>query len=148
MANVDKTGLGNRIVPINQGERAAGRVEARKFLYSDFSSSGDVVQLIDVPANSYVARLWVKVTTAFDGTSPVLIVGDGDDPNGYLAAGEIEETAVSVNPMDAADVAAAYAVKVARPFYTSADTIDITFTYSGTPTTGEAVLIVEIVEIP
>jgi len=148
MANVDKSTDRSRILPLNWGERAFGYMDCRKLLYSDFAASGDTVDLIDLPANSVLVSLMVVTKTAFNGTSPVLIFGDSTDPDGYLASGEVEEAAVMASPMDAADVAAAYAVKAARPVYTSAAHIRATFTYSGTPTAGEAWVIAQILELP
>lgn len=148
MATVDKSTDRSRIKPVNWGERARGRMECRKLLYSDFSSSGDVVKLIDIPANSIVTFVMVVVKTAFNGTAPVLTVGDSSDADGYLASGEIEEASVMGSPSDAADVAAAYAVKAARPVYTAADHIQVTLTYTAAPTAGEAWVIAEILELP
>jgi len=155
MANVDKTGLGDRIVPLNQGERAAGYIDARKFTYADFSSSGDSIDLIELPANCFVARLWVVVKTAFNGT-PVLIVGDSDasasvsDADGYLKSGEIEETSAIVSMADTSDGLGAYTIKGGkRPLYTTAGQhLRVGFSWSSTPTAGEAYLVAEIVGIP
>jgi len=154
-ATIDKTGLGDKIVPVNQGERSMGRIEARKFTYLDFKASGsfttgNVIQLIDIPANSFIREVILKVTTAFNAaTTNVLLVGDGTDDDGYMASGEVEETAVKVSSNRANDVAGVYSVKSAGPFYTSADTLDVRYNFTGAdPTAGEAVLIAEIVTIP
>jgi len=148
MATVDKTEDRSRIKPVNYGERNVGYLDARTFTYADFAASGDKLQLIEIPANSFVNNVWLLPTTAFDGT-PVIKVGDGNSVDGYLAAGDLDETSVVlVGCFNAADTAGGYAAKSARPFYASADTIDITFTWSSTPTAGAAVLIAEIVTIP
>ena len=148
MATVDKTEDRRRIKPVNYGERNVGYIDARTFTYADFASSGDILQLIEIPANSFVNNVWLVPTTAFNGT-PVVTVGDGNDADGYLAAADLDETGVVlVGCLSAADNGAAYGLKTARPFYAAADTLDITFAWSSTPTAGAAVLIAEIVTIP
>ena len=100
-----------------------------------------------MPANTFVGDMFVEVTEAFDDT-PVLIVGDGSNDNGYFEDGEISEATLTVSHMLAPDVAAAYAVKGARPIYTAADTIDVLFTHAGSNTVGEANLWVMICSRP
>lgn len=147
MTIVDKSTDESRTKAMNYGERSFGHVLARKFTFADFAASADVLELIPVEIGEFVKSLGVLVTTVFDGT-PVLLVGDGNTANGYLASGEINEEALNFSDMGAADVAAAFAVKGARPVYTVADTIDVKFSWSTTPTTGEAVLIAEIAKAP
>lgn len=83
-----------------------------------------------------------RVTEVFNGsgTDAVIIVGDGDDDNGLLAAGNIDETATGIYIGGGAYFAT-------RPkLYTAADTVDIGFTANtaGTRTTGIIDLYVEI----
>lgn len=150
MTDVDKStsSSNDRIVPVNYGEHGSGITLSRFVLFSDYAASGDVVNLIAVPANSFVSRMYAVVEEAFDGT-PVLTVGDDNTSNGYFADGDIAETAVNtVADLNAPDNTGAFALKGARPQYTSADTIDVTFAWSTTPTVGRLELIVELVTIP
>lgn len=96
-------------------------------------STGDVFQVIDLPAECYILHCGAEVITAFDATSPVadIDVNGGDDfvdggdlsSTGYLAAGtngHVDYTAV-----------ATFNNRV-----TSSDTIDVTITCTGNPTVG------------
>ena len=150
---VDLSADTSRLKAVDYGERSMGNILSAVVKYSDFVASTDAVKLIPVPANSFVCSLYFIVTTAFDGTS-VLIVGDDEDPNGYLVAGEIPETDTTVAAdAVAANAAGLYVVKSddstsGRRFYTSADTIDVELSWSSAPTAGEGVLIVELVTVP
>ncbi len=148
MSEVDLSTDRTRIKPVNWGERGLGEWIARKFTYADFAASADIINLIPMPANSFVASLLMVIQTAFDGT-PVLVVGDGNTADGYGVSGEIEETnAALVSDLFAPDATGAFVLKTARPFYTSADTIDVKFSWSTTPTAGVATLIAQIVTVP
>lgn len=145
---VDYSTKQDRIAPVNFGERGMGCVVARKFTHADFAASGDTIKLIPIPANSFIKHAVVLITTAFDDT-PTLTVGDGDDPNGYLQAIDIDATDVElIGDTGCVDSLAAYLLKLARPFYLAADTLDITKTDAASPTAGEGVLIAEIVTVP
>ena len=145
---VDLSTKQDRLAPVNYGERGMGVVIARKFTHADFAASGDTINLIPIPANSFVKRVVVIITTAFDDT-PTLTVGDGDDPDGYLQAIDIDATSITeLGDSGCVDSLAAYLLKLARPFYAAADTLDITKTDAASPTAGEGVLIAEIVTVP
>ena len=146
---VDLSADTSRLKAVDYGERSMGNILSAAVKYSDFVASTDAVKLIPVPANSFVHSLCFLVTTAFDGTS-VLLVGDDEDPNGYLVDTEIAETDITlVADMNALNGAGAYAqAAAARPFYASADTIDVELSWASAPTAGEGVLIVELVTVP
>ena len=138
----------DRQIATNFGEHGLGITISRKVSYSDFAASGDVVKVITIPANSFVANLYAFVKTAWDGTA-VLIVGDGNTTNGYMVDTEINEPTINtLNDLNATSAAGAFAALAARPFYTTADTIDVTLTWSTTPSAGVLYLIAEIVTIP
>lgn len=145
---VDLSTLQARIAPVDWGERAMGQIIARKFTHADFAASGDTISLIPIPANSFIKRVVMVITIAFDDT-PTLTVGDGDDPDGYLQAIDIAATSITeVGDSGCVDSLAAYLLKLARPFYAAADTLDVTKTDAASPTAGEAILIAEIVTVP
>ena len=77
------------------------------------------------------------------GTAAKIIVGDGDDPNGYCVDGDIDETTVGIGRG-----AGAY-FSTGPKLYTTADTIDIGFTAntSGSRTTGAIDLAVYVAKV-
>lgn len=97
----------------------------------DFQSldvaSGDVVQVFEVPADTWVLKVGIKVVTASDAaTSATLNVGDGADNDRYLSGADLKSTAGTVL------LPSTEAAAVSGHIYTSADTIDVIPTYSGT----------------
>lgn len=77
-------------------------------------AAADVAQVIDIPANTYVHKVFYKVMAA-DATQ-TLNVGDGVDPDGYVAAAD-------VGTLGNSGVGAG--ALAAGKFYAAADTIDI-----------------------
>lgn len=77
-------------------------------------AAADVIELISIPAKTYVLKVFYEVLTA-DATQ-TLNVGDGTDPNGYVAAADVGTA--GNNGVGAG----AYASGV---YYSAADTIDI-----------------------
>lgn len=77
-------------------------------------AAADVVELIKIPARSYVVKVFYHVLNG-DATQ-TLNVGDGTDPDGYVAAADVATAG------NAGVGGGAYA---AGKFYTAADTIDI-----------------------
>ena len=74
--------------------------------------SGDVVQCLDIPANSVVFKVGAKVLTAEAGTHTL---GDGADVDGYLTALDSSSTGVSL----------AGGALAGGKYYSVADTIDL-----------------------
>jgi len=148
MSTVDLTTDNTAQVAANFGEHGTGITISRQCSFSDFAASGDDVQLIAVPENSFVAQMYTRVVEAFDGTS-VLIVGDDNTTNGYAVDGDIAETSINtVHNCFCADATGQFVVKGATPFYTSDDTIDVLLTWSTTPTVGILQVVAVIVTIP
>ncbi len=148
---VDKTADTTRYDSVNYGERSLGVLHAKTVSYSDFDASTDIVQLFTIPANSFIRDVFVVVTTAFNAaTTNVLVVGDGTDPDGYIGANDVNEaSAAVVGSAISTDGSGAYVAKAVRPFYSSADTLDVTYTWTGDdPTAGQATIIAEIVTLP
>lgn len=96
-------------------------VRSRKFTFADKDSTKAV---LDVPPNTFIPPLGVVVilTTIFEGGTPTIDVGDGDNPDGW-----IDNTDVTVG------TAGAYAGTETNTaaysgtgkLYTDADTIDV-----------------------
>jgi len=78
--------------------------------------SGDVVQVLDIPAGAVVTNVGINVITADANT---VDVGDATDPDGWDAAVSTGSTGVTLGN-------GAYAS--AGKYYASADTIDLTLT--------------------
>ncbi len=88
-------------------------------------ASGDVLSIWDIPANTVIKNVYVKVTTVEDSTSTIDI-GDGVDPNGYVATANLETLGWVVGAGDLVDVYG--------KAYLTADTLDITFSAHATDT--------------
>jgi len=107
------------------------------FFYDYADQSSSVVKCI-IPPNSRVLRVAHEVHTAFTGVS-AMIVGDGDNDDGWIESGVITPTAS--DPEFVLDYDAAYAV--VGKLYEDGDTIDITFT--GVATAGSGILWIEVI---
>ena len=94
--------------------------------YSDLTS-GTAEEAIDVPADAIYLWGYVDVKTAFDSaTSDVLDVGDGDDDDRYTSS-QIDISSTGRTDVD-----------VVGQQYTESDTIDVTWTGTGSaPSAGE-----------
>ena len=87
--------------------------------------AGDVLEVLSLPAKSYVMQAGLDVTTA-EGATLTIDVGDGSDPDGYLDG---------VNANTTASYATSLALTEASPntvtgysngkYYSAADTIDV-----------------------
>jgi len=83
------------------------------------ADAADVIELVKIPAGAIVTNVKVRFVTAEDSTCTGDI-GDGDDPNGYNDAIDLESAAGTMLNTVAAD-----AYSVGR-YYAAADTIDLT----------------------
>lgn len=148
---VDVSAAKGRIVAVDYGERSAGNWVARSFTYADFAVTTNTLDLIDLPANSFIAEMYLVIKTAFNaGSSNALAIGDTASAEYILTAGIDESSTALVGDLKAVDSLAAYALKGARPFYADATShIQVTYTFTGTaPSAGEACVIACIVEVP
>ncbi len=84
-------------------------------VYNVDTSATGALELISVPADTFVAWVQLNVLTA-EGSSVALIIGDGDDPNGWMEAGALNTTGLQIN-------AGAFPTANGK-VYTTADTID------------------------
>lgn len=127
--------------------------------YGEFMQKGEVlfgmatgVYTLTVPTGALITRVCAFVTEAFDGTSPTITVGDGDDIDGYFTSALIAPatagsvTAPAIKWCATAASAPAYTF---GKYYASGDTIDVTYTAaSGSPTTGKCVILAWGVVLP
>lgn len=104
------------------------------YTYEDLVASAINVQ---IPPKTIVLRAWHRVDAAFTGVTAV-IVGDGDNTQGWLATGLI----VPGTPGAVCDPTAAY-VAAGGKWYPDGDTIDIAQT--GIATAGSGILFVEMI---
>lgn len=77
-------------------------------------AAADVVEVLNVPAGTFVHKVFVHVIIGEDGQT--INVGDGDDPDGYVAAADASTEGTRVVGAGALS---------AGKFYAEADTIDI-----------------------
>ena len=100
----------------------------------------DIVQLIQVPANTLVLGVSFSVTTASSNMAD-FDIGDGDDTDGYVDGASMATVndgasfvgATTVGTPNALPVAAAFCL---GKFYTAADTIDLKQNTNATVKTG------------
>ena len=89
------------------------------------NASGDVIQCIELPANTYVVTAGIEVMTADTaGNSGTVSLGDGDDVDRYVTAQTIANT--NLVPIRAqAGAGSQGTTSVGYGNYTAADTIDV-----------------------
>ena len=115
MATKDKTVGGTGVLAANdsgEGFTLKGEID----FAVDNQSSGDIIQLISIPADTHVLAVDTKVVTAEGGTL-TYESGDAVDPNGWDAA-------VDGNVAGSVQGNGAFASDGGK-LYTSADTLDI-----------------------
>jgi len=117
-----------------EGMSPIARWIGKSFDYEDQSAS---VVSVDVAPRTRVLRVALEITTAFTGTTAV-VVGDGTTADGWIATGTI--TPATINDFGL-DYDSTYGVKGKK--YTSGDTIDVSFT--GIATAGEGILWMEVI---
>lgn len=115
----------NQPTPVPLGNQL---IKAENLL--DFSatnaSAADVVQCLNIPKGAVVIKQWVQVVTAEGGTATGDF-GDGDDPNGYNDAVNLNTTTATSGAIFPTPGTDAYAD---GRLYTAADTIDLTLDHA------------------
>lgn len=108
------------------------------------ATNGDVYQVLPVGTGSVVMEVFTKIVTANDAaTTSTVDIGDGTDPNGYDDDVNMKATAGTYTDGTSTDVYVGGFGKV----YTSGDTIDLTFTVTGTNTTGSVQVIAKCLDL-
>lgn len=131
--------------------RAAGPiVPSLRFFLLDFAkaltakgtalAASDIVEVLDIPANSVVLGAGARVLTAADSTTLTLHVGTGVDNDEWVASLDGKATAgtsgADLNP------------DTNWKTYDAADTIDVTFaTLTGTLTSGKVLIYALIADV-
>ena len=96
-------------------------------------AANDVLEVIPLPAGSWVQRVGVTVTTA-EGEAGTLDIGDGSDVDGYIDGMDFNATGTSTNSLVLTEAAPNTVLGYSNgKHYTSADTIDVKF-LTATPT--------------
>ena len=113
-------------------------VRSREITNSDTNTT---VAILDVPAGTLIPPhgAVIVVTTAFEGGTPSLDIGDGDDTDGWIDTTAITEATAGTY----ADVDAAYAAT--GKYYSAADTIDAVV--SASLTAGAAYVFVLMIDV-
>jgi hypothetical protein len=87
------------------------------------ADTNTTVQALEVPAKTFVAEVLLLITTAFDGGTPSVDVGDGDDADGWIDSGAITAATTGVYRGDeTAGMIGAF--QLGGKYYATADTID------------------------
>jgi hypothetical protein len=100
LGSTQSTEAANSIAALPAKRRSAYMVEATldiSKIDSYTCVNGDIFQVLEIPANTFIVAAGAEVLTAFDGTSPTVDIdfAEGDDivdggdvtATGYLAAG-------------------------------------------------------------
>ncbi len=89
-------------------------------------ASGDVLEVIPVPAKSLVMRVGYDVTTA-EGATATFDLGDGSDADGYLNDISLNSVASGAMALTLAEAAPnTVAGYTNGKYYSAADTLDVT----------------------
>mgnify|MGYP001619368797 FL=1 len=130
-ATVDKTGSTTYGVPasgLNKYFTMSNTVDISA------ATNGDVYQVLPVGTGTMVFNVRTKIITPNDAaTTSTIDIGDGTDTNGYSDDINMKAAATVVSKGTSTD---AY-VQGHGKEYTTGDTIDLTFTVTGTNTAGE-----------
>lgn len=91
------------------------------------ADANTTVEAIELPAKHYIPPQGVMliVTTAISGGTPAWTVGDGSDPDGWVATDDITEASAGAY---AGTQATTDAYATAGKYYSAADTIDVVVT--------------------
>lgn len=95
-------------------------------------ASGDVYEILNIPAKTTVLRVGYDVTVA-EGATATAHVGDGDDANGFLDAANLNSVGSGANVPTLGEAAPNTIVPAYGfgKYYSAADTIDMTLNHNG-----------------
>lgn len=101
-------------------------------------AASDVIQALQIPANTFVMAAGIEVVTAADSTALTLDLGDGSDADGFVDGDDGKTTGYNVRTLTLTEgtpnTVTGYS---SGKFYSAADTLDVTFaTLTGTLTSG------------
>lgn len=85
------------------------------------ADTGTTKAVLNVPAGTLVTKVGIVVTEAFAGGSPLIDIGDGDNPDGWIDQGDITATTIGSYMGDETTTAA---YSDTGRYYVTADTID------------------------
>jgi len=117
-------------------------VRSRKITFADKNSTKAI---LDVPAKTFIPPYGVTIIipTLFDGGTPVIDIGDGADPNGWIIQADI--TATSAGTYSGTETNTAHYAATGK-YYDSADTIDAVLPDEAI-TAGEAFVMAYMVDV-
>ena len=127
------TGVSSNSIAVNQGNRGGQNmrmIEAvldMDALTADGYSctDGDIFQLLEIPANTFVLFAGAEVLKAFDGTSPTVDIdfAAGDD---IIDGGDVTSTGILAEGTNGqSNDVITNAASTFSPFVTTVDTIDV-----------------------
>lgn len=103
---------------------------AKKGVAAFDGSSSDVLQVLDIPAGTFIHAVWTKMVTP-EGAICAGTWGDGSQTAGFVATQDFNAAAGTYAGPAGSEVYAAYGGK----FYASADTLDLVLATEATITT-------------
>jgi hypothetical protein len=103
---------------------------AKKAVAAFVGSSSDVLEIMDIPAGTFVHAVWTKIVTP-EGATLGGTVGDATQAAGFMAAVTGNAAAGTYQGPAGSEAYAAYGGK----FYAAADTLDWTLATEATVTT-------------
>jgi len=104
------------------------------------------VYTISVPAGCLIQEVSAVITEAFNGTAPLIKIGDPDDDDGYLTsaiiapATALTTTAPAVKRSYSATSATAFEF---GKYYPTASTINVDYALTTASTTGKCIIVVK-----
>jgi hypothetical protein len=125
MATVDRTG-GSAGYPWD-GRNKIFLLSNTVSLADTNSVASDTLQVLDIPANTHVLNVYVRVTTIED-SALTATVGDGTDPNGWDNSVNFASAGYYTGMSDTDPYTDGEANSLTAPsgkIYTAADTIDL-----------------------
>lgn len=134
MATYDLT-VGSAVPPAQIGAGRSFVMDATFTATSQALAQNDVAQLIDIPANTLVERVYWEVTTV-EGAARNFKIGDGADDDGFITTTSANSLTSGVSALNltegAPNTITGYS---AGKYYSAADTLDLTAVTAGGLTT-------------
>jgi len=100
----------------------------------DHNDDASTVEALTVPAGHYVLEVTLRISEAFDGSTPTLNVGDGADADGWVDEDDVTEGTPGVYRGTSENTGS---YSNTGKLYTTADTIDVTVLSGGGMTQGK-----------
>lgn len=105
------------------------KVSKSNYTPANFNAN-EITAVWNVAAGDVIGGAFVRIRTAYDGTTVKAELGDGTDRNGFITDSNAAVTATGLKKGTGA------LLTIPGHLYTSADTIDVNYTLADTDSTG------------